>query len=199
LNSILELNLPKVTSFKVKNLKFKKLKFYIFFLKKLVFLFVKFILFIKKINKKRYKYKHALKVNQPFFLKKIKSNFLFIELKKTQVFFIFLNSLLKVFKTFSCGVILKLLHISKKCAKKKKTNFFFLNIFLKKYFSIFLVKKTTLVIKSFLFKYTDFVLKLLEFTNPSKTNAIFVSKINLSLYKFRRIKAIKKNLKKKKN
>jgi hypothetical protein len=197
LNSILELNPPKVIVFKIKNLKFKKLNFYIFFLKKLIFMLSKFILFVKKNNKKRYKYKHAFKVRQTLFLKKIKSNFLFIELKKTQVFFIFLNSLLKVFKTFSCGVVLKLLHVSKKCAKKKKSNFFFLNIFLKKYFSVFLIKNATLVIKSFLFKYTEFVLKLLEFTNPSKTNVIFVSKINLNLYKFRRIKAIKKNLKKK--
>lgn len=197
MNAILELNLNKKTTFKAKNIKFKNIKFYSLFLKKISFLILKFIVFIKKQNKKRYKYRLILKTRQVLFFKKKKTNFFFIELKKTQIFFLFLNKLLRVFKTFSCGVILNLFYISRKCAKKKKTNFFFLNIFLKKYFNIFLIKKTTIALKSYLFKYNAFILKLLEFINASKVIIIFVSKVAVNIYKFKRIKAIKKNLKKK--
>lgn len=194
MNSILELKITKVI--RIKNIKFKNLKIYIFALKKIIFLASIFIFFIKKYKNKRYKYRFALKLQRPIFLKKKKLKFFFIELKKTQLFFIFLNKLLKVFKTFSCGVIFKLLRISKKCAKKKKINFIFLNTFLKKYFNVFLLKNTVLVIKAFLFKYTAFILKFLEFISLKKTSVIFVSKISLNIYKFRRVKAIKKVLKK---
>lgn len=181
--SAINLN-PLSNVFFEKNLKLKLLyqfNFFFFFSSKY---------FSKKINKTCFS-------NKLFFFRG--SNYFRLSLKRRQLFFCLLGFDFKLFKSFSCGFLMKFFKKKNKKDKyslKNQASFLF---FFKKYFNFFLKKKVTMLIVSYKHKHKKTVDEALTLFKSNLTNVYFLPRINNFEYTFKRVRAIKRKIKRKLN
>lgn len=156
-----------------------------------------FEIFKKNNLKKKYQnYNNILKKNTKNIIKTKKNKYLIINLKKQQPKLTFLNKKLTVFKSFSFNKILLIFNLKKKNFKKLKKYYYYFFFFLKKYFSFFFKNNIKIIFKSYLFKYFVLIYKFFLETFFKNIDFIFLFNLNFNKFKFKRIKAIKKNIKK---
>lgn len=125
------------------------------------------------------------------------SNYFRISLKKRQIFFCLLGSNFKLFKSFSCGFLMKFFKKKNKKDKyslKNQASFLF---FFKKYFNFFLRKKVILLIVSYKHKYKKTIDDALTLFQKNLTSVHFLPRINNFEYTFKRVRAIKRKIRRK--
>lgn len=127
------------------------------------------------------------------------SNYFRISLKRRQIFFCLLLPNFKLFKSFSCGFLMKFFKKKNKKDKyslKNQASFLF---FFKKYFNFFLRKKITMLIVSYKHKHKKAIVEALNLFHNNLVNVYFLPRINNFEYTFKRVRAIKRKIRRKLN
>lgn len=127
------------------------------------------------------------------------SGYFKVSLKRRQLFFCLLNPDLKLFKFFSSGYLMKFFK-----KKKKKDKYSFktqasLLFFFKKYFNFFFKKKLIMIFSTYKRRHLKILIEIFTLFKKNFNNIYFLPKENKFTYKFRRVKAVKRKIRRKLN